>query len=108
MSGHIRRRGERSWELRFELGARDPVTGKRNRRISSFKGTRREAELELARLVTQHAAGDGVDPTKSTVAEFAERWVRDWASMNLGAKSLERYRQVLRLNITPHIGHVSI
>jgi hypothetical protein len=28
MSGHIRRRGERSWEIKFDLGI-DPVTAKR-------------------------------------------------------------------------------
>ena len=73
MSGSIRKRGTHSWELKFELGGRDPITGKRQRRFVSFKGTKREAEIELARLVTQHVAGDSVDPTKSTVAEFAER-----------------------------------
>jgi integrase len=107
MSGSIRKRGVHSWELKFELGARDP-SGKRHRRFVSFRGTKREAEIELARLVTEHVAGDSVDPSKATLAEFAERWDRDWASLNLGPKSLERYRQVLRLNILPHLGAMPI
>ena len=45
MTGHIRRRGERSWELKFDLGA-DPLTGKRRIRYASFKGTKRDAEVE--------------------------------------------------------------
>ena len=65
MSGHIRRRGERSWGLKFELGV-DPVTGKHRIRYASFKGTKRAAEIELARLVSEHAAGQGVDPSKLT------------------------------------------
>lgn len=93
MSGHIRRRGARSWELKFDTGT-DPVTGERRIRYVSFKGTRRDAELELARLVAQNAAGEGVDPSKTTVAEFVVRWDRDWASINVGAKTLERYRQI--------------
>jgi hypothetical protein len=43
MSGHIRRRGERSWELKFDVD-RNPVTGKRETRYVSFKGTKREAQ----------------------------------------------------------------
>jgi integrase len=108
MSGHIRRRGERSWELKFDLG-RDPITGKRRiRYVSGFKGTKRQAEIELARLVAQNAAGEGVDPSKATVAEFAERWDRDWASLSVSPKTLERYRQIIRLNVVPHVGSMPI
>jgi integrase len=107
MTGHIRRRGERSWELKFDVGA-DPVTGKRRIRYASFKGTKRDAEIELSRLVTQNAAGEGVDPSKATVAEFIERWERDWASANVSPKTLERYKQILRLNVVPHIGTMRV
>jgi integrase len=108
MSGHIRRRGERSWELKFDLG-RDPVTGKRRiRYVSGFRGTKRQAEIELARLVAQNAAGEGVDASKATVAEFAERWDRDWASLSVSPKTLERYRQIIRLNVVPHVGSMPI
>jgi integrase len=103
MTGHIRRRGERSWELKFELG-RDPHTGNRKIRYQSFKGTKKEAEIELARLVSQNAVGEGINPSKETVAEFARRWDRDWLSLNVSPKSLERYRQIIRLYIIPHIG----
>jgi integrase len=107
MSGHIRKRGARSWELKFDAGA-DPVTGKRRIRYASFKGAKREAELELARLVSANAAGEGVDPSKATIAEFIERWDRDWASINVGAKTLERYRQIIKLNVVPHIGTMRV
>jgi integrase len=107
MTGHVRRRGERSWEIKFDLGT-DPLTGKRRIRYVAFKGTKRAAEIELARLVSQNAAGEGVDPSKSTVAEFVERWERDWATANVGLKTLERYRQLFRLYVTPRIGSVRI
>ena len=107
MTGHVRRRGGRSWEIKFDVGA-DPLTGKRRIRYVSFKGTKRAAEIELARLVSLNAAGEGVDPSKSTVAEFVDRWERDWATANVGPKTLERYRQLLRLYVKPHIGSVRI
>jgi Phage integrase, N-terminal SAM-like domain len=107
MTGHVRRRGKRSWEIKFELEA-DALTGKRHIRYASFKGTKREAELELARLVAKNASGEGVDPSKSTVAEFVERWVRDWAAANVSLKTLEQYRGLLRLHVSPHIGAIRI
>ncbi len=107
MTGHVRRRGKNSFELKFDAG-NDPITGKRRIRYTSFKGTKRAAELELARLVSEHDAGNSVDPSKVTVAEFFDRWDRDFASANVSLKTLERYRQIARLQIKPHIGNVHI
>ena len=106
MTGHIRRRGERSFELKFDAGA--DATGKRKTRYASFKGTKREAEIELARLVAQHAAGEGVDPSKTTLREYLDRWERDWAVMNVSPKTLERYKQLLRIYVDPHLGTTRI
>jgi integrase len=107
MAGHIRRRGKRSWEIKFDLGA-DPLTGKRKTRYHSFKGTKKEAELELARLLSGAAAGTYVDPTRETVSEFLERWERDWASHNLSPKTLERASELLAAKVRPRIGAVRL
>ena len=40
MTGHVRRRGTRSWEIKFDLGT-DPLTGRRLTRYHSVKGTKR-------------------------------------------------------------------
>jgi integrase len=107
MSGHIRRRGKQSWELKYDAD-RDPLTGKRRVRYVSVKGGRRAAEIELARLIAQNADGEGIDPSKETVAGFVDRWDRDWASINTSAKTAERYRQLLKLYVVPHIGSVRV
>ena len=107
MSGHIRRRGERSWELKFDLG-RDPITGKRHVRYISFKGTRRAAQLELVRLISENAAGASVDPSKITIAEFLDRWDRDFAAVHVTPKTRERYRQIANKQVVPNIGQVPL
>ena len=107
MTGHVRRRGKNSFELKFDVGA-DPQTGKRRVRYASFKGTKKAAELELAKLVAANAAGEGVDPSKATIAEFIDRWDRDWAASNVSTKTLERYRQLLTLYVKPNIGTVRV
>lgn len=103
MSGHIRRRGERSWELKYELGI-DARTGRRMTKYVSFKGTKREAQAELVRLMETVRRGEHVDPTKLTVAEFLDRWEQGWAALQVGPKTRERYLELLRLHVRPHIG----
>lgn len=107
MTGHIRQRGKASFEIKFDVGP-DPKTGKRRIRYASFKGTRREANIELARLVSEHAAGDSVDPSKATLAQYLDRWERDWASINVGAKTFETYSGITRKHIRPRIGSIAI
>jgi hypothetical protein len=72
--GHIRQRGKQSWELKFDLG-RDPATGKRLSRHVTFRGTKREAQAELNRLLNRRNEGTYVDPTKMSVAEYLEHWL---------------------------------
>jgi integrase len=102
MIGHIRRRSEHSWELKFDLGT-DPVTGKRLTRYHSFKGTKREAEVELVRLKAGANRGEYVDPSKLTLAEFLDRW-EAWAATQVSAKTLERYAELTAHQIRPHLG----
>jgi integrase len=107
MTGHIRKRGAHSWELKFDIGT-DPLTGKRRIRYQSFKGSKRDAEIELARMVSENAGGLGLDPSKATLAEFLDRWDRDWATDNCSGKTIERYREIIVLYIKPHLGRVRI
>lgn len=108
MTGHAEKRGQASWRLKFEIGS-DPVTGKRRMRRVAFKcKTKRKAELELTRLVAEYHAGLAIDPLKLTLADFLERWDRDHAALNCTPKTRERYRQIIKNQITPHIGSVSI
>jgi hypothetical protein len=53
MTGHISRRGTKSWRLKFEAGPRDPITGKRRTRFVTIRGTKREAQAELIRLLAE-------------------------------------------------------
>lgn len=102
-AGHIRRRGERSWELKFDAG-RDPATGRRKTRYVAFKGTKAEAKIELAKLVAAAATGGSIDPSKMTVSEFIDRWERDWMAGNVSPKTGERYAEILRKHVRPRIG----
>jgi integrase len=105
MRGHIRRRGERSWELKFELD-RDPVNGKRKIAYQSFRGTKREAQIKLAELVTAVNHSSYIEPAKVTVADFVRARIDQWeaAPEGITARSAERYRQFTEHQIVPFLG----
>jgi hypothetical protein len=93
MKGHIRERSPGHWAIVIDV--HDPATGKRKRRWYSHKGTKREAQVECARLVSEQQSGAAIDPNRITVAEFLDRFDRDWASIHVSAYSRERYRFAL-------------
>lgn len=68
MKGHIRERSPGHWAIVIEL--RDETTGKRKRKWHSFRGTKREAQIERARLIASVGEGTYVERSKKTVAEF--------------------------------------
>jgi hypothetical protein len=61
---HIRERSPGHWAIIFS--DRDPATGKRKRRWHSFRGTKREAQIEAARLLTEREDGSLVDLKKDS------------------------------------------
>src|SRR5262245_49361781 len=104
MSGHVRRRGEHSWELKFDVG-RDPATGKPKIRYHSFKGSKREAQAKLVGLIAAVGEGSYVEPSKATVADFVRARVNQWeAAGDISAGTAQRYRQLVENQIVPYLG----
>ena len=105
--GHIRQRGQRGWELKFDLG-RDPVSGKRLSRYVNFRGTKREAQAELNRLLNRKNEGTYVDPTKMTVGEYLEHWLTVDIDRRLAAKTAVHHRAIVQRQLIPQLGAVPI
>ena len=104
MKGHIRQRGKRSFELKFDAGC-DPATGERRIQYISFKGTKREAQVKLAELITSVGKGAYVEPHKVAIADFVRARVDRWeAAGAISARTAQRYRQLLEHQIAPHLG----
>jgi len=107
MKGHIRRRGENSFELKFEGGT--DATGKRVTKYTSFRGSKREAQVKLAELISAVAKGQHVDVSRVTVGEFVRARIDQWeASGNISAKTAERYRELTENQIVPFIGAMAV
>src|SRR5579883_2746978 len=105
MTGHVRKRGNK-WAFVVELG-RDEK-GKRQQKWYSGFRTRKEAETERTAVLASMQAGGYVAPQKLTVAEYLERWLKDYAETNVAAKTRERYQEIIAKQITPRIGNVPL
>jgi integrase len=104
MTGHVRRRGENSWELKFDIDP-DPTTGARRIRYHSFKGSKKEANTKLVELLASVGRGTYVDSSKLTIEQHVRSRILVWtASGDISAKTAERYTELLENQIAPHIG----
>jgi integrase len=104
MKGHLTRRGERSWRLKYDL----PTTGKRETRYLTLHGTKKEAQEEAARILASVTNGQHVDPSRESLGQFAVRWLHDWAAQNVSNKTFTRYEQLLRKHVCTRVGSVPI
>ena len=102
MKGHIRRRGPRSWELKFDIERAD---GRRRTCYKTVRGTKRDAEAELTRLIAQAQEGNAVTPSKIRVGDFVRTRVELWQSEGLvSVRTAERYHDLIRLQVEPLLG----
>lgn len=102
MKGHIRKRGTQSWAIVLDLG-RD-ASGKRRQKWHSIKGTKRDAERELSKLINSLHTGDYIEPSKMRVSEYLTRWLADYAKTSVSPKTYERYSQIVENSIAPKLG----
>ena len=105
MKGHIRERSPGRWAVVLDI--RDPETGKRRRKWHSFTGTKREAQKECARLVTEMQGGGYAEPIKTTFGQFLEDWLAH-VKPQVTPRTHERYTEIVRKNIAPALGAIRL
>jgi site-specific recombinase XerC len=100
MKGHLRERSPGHWAIILDL---PDDTRQRKRKWHSFRGTKRQAQDECAKLIAALKAGSYVELSKENVAAYLERWLADVKS-RVSPRTHERYAQLLRKNIVPTLG----
>jgi integrase len=105
MKGHLRERSPGRWAIILDIP--DPLTGQRRRKWHSFRGTKRQAQIESARLISAVQIGSYLEPSKTTLAAFLDRWL-DQIKSQVTPKSHERYSGIVKQNLIPAIGAVHL
>ena len=103
MKGHIRERSPGHWAIVIDV--RDSQTGRRKRRWHSFAGTKRQAQVEAARLLTEVKGGTAVEPSRLTVASFLEKWLAH-IKPQVAPRTIERYAEIVAEYLLPALGNV--
>jgi integrase len=101
MKGHIRERSPGHWAIVVDV--RDPETGKRKRKWHSFQGTKRQAQIEGARLISELQRGGYLEPSKVTFGQFLRQWLGHIKS-RVSPRTHERYTELVEKNIAPLLG----
>lgn len=107
MRGHIVKRYKGSYTIVLSLG-RDPATGKKKQQWVSVKGTKKEAEKRLAELLHQLDNGTFMKPSKTTLGEYLERWLKDYVWPNLAPRTSEGYETIVHQHLIPKLGNFSL
>lgn len=106
MAGSIEKRGKNSYRLTvsegFDLNGRPMIHRK------TIHGTKKEAEVELAKFVTEVQNGLVIDGKSLKFSEFVEVWKRDYGSKELAPTTYKRYCRMLETRILPYFGHFYI
>jgi integrase len=111
MKGHVTEQGKGNWYAVIETygDVRNRKTGKiapgRKRKWIKLPGCKglREAQTACAKLITEMEAGTLPEPSKLTLAQFFERWLKH-IKPNVSPRTHERYEQIATKNIVPLIG----
>jgi integrase len=105
--GSIRARGKSSWEIKFDISP-NPETGKRRTKTKNVKGTKRDAQRELNKVLVDVAEQSFISPSKETVGQLAKHWLEQVAPHKNSALSIEVHENRISAHITPYLGNVEL
>ena len=106
MAGSIEKRGKNSYRLIVSEGY--DLHGKPLIHRKTVHGTKKEAEVELAKFVTEVQNGLVIDGKALKFSEFVEIWKRDYGSKELAPSTYKRYCRMLETRLLPYFGRFYI
>ena len=104
-AGSIRQRPDGRWEARYVVG-RDSTTGKQIRR-SVYGSTQREVRQKLSKAVSAIDEGNYFEPTKMTLARWAEIWLSEYSG-DKKYSTIKHYKAQCKSHIIPMLGNTKL
>lgn len=106
MAGSIEKRGKDSYRLVCTNGY--DLNENIIKHTKTIHGTKKDAEIELAKFVTEVQNGLVIDGKSLKFTEFVEIWKRDYEAKELAPSTYKRYCRMLETRILPYFGHFYI
>lgn len=109
-TGHLRKRigtnGDVSYQLTAE-GDRDPLTGKRERKYKTVKGTKKQAEAELRKMITDLESGSVITMSSVKLSSWMNTWLTTYLP-NIVQSTRDGYQEKINTHIIPTLGHIPL
>ena len=107
MRGHIVKGSKDSYSIKVSLGF--DATAKRYKyQWFTVKGTKRDAEKHLGEILHQLDNGTFVTSGKTKLADYLERWLKEYAWANLAPRTAESNEHISRRYVVPFLGNYSL
>ena len=106
MAGSIEKRGKNSYRLSCLAGY--DLQGKPIKKTKTVHGSKKDAEIELAKFVADVQNGMVIEGKSLKFSEFTEIWKRDYGSKELAPSTYKRYVRMLETRLLPYFGHFYI
>lgn len=110
VTGNIQKRKRKNgyaWEITIETPP-DPLTKKRNRSTKTVKGTKKEAEQVMRKLISEAEKGYHVTNNKITILEWVQTWIEVYITPNVSPTTLSRYQGMIKRYINPLLGNMQV
>lgn len=101
MKGHVKKRGN-TWSIVYDLG-RD-IDGKRRQKWKGGFRTRRVADAALNKILHELNSGAYVEPSRTSVADYLRKWLKDYAKHHVSGRTYVRYEEIVEKHLIPVFG----
>ena len=109
-TGHLRKRINKNGSVSYQLtaeGERDPLTGKRERKYKTVTGTKKQAEAELRKMISDLEAGNISTPSAIKLSVWMDTWLTTYLP-NIEQTTRADYKGKIALYIKPILGHIPL
>ncbi|HUV43536.1 MAG TPA: site-specific integrase [Dehalococcoidales bacterium] len=107
MKGHIRKKGERSWQITLDTGT--GPDGKRRRYFETIHSTRKsDAQKRLNELLVSVEKGLYAPPGRLTLAEHLKNWLDGYVRVNCSIRTLDAVQSIVEHHLIPTLGHTQL
>jgi integrase len=106
----ITKRTDMSGKTRYlvRVESPDPVTGKRRRVTVGTFATKREAEKQEAKAITERERGTLLNPDRTTVGELLDRYLETEVPRTVKPENRQEYDVVIRKHLKPTLGSLKV
>ena len=107
MRGHIRQKGQHSWQITLDIGTEPD--GRRRRYFETIHSTRKsDAQKRLNELLVSLEKGVYSPPGRLTVGEHLKNWLTGYVKSNCSVRTHDGYESIVKNHLIPNLGHVQL